>query len=81
MITACSFQLLYGRIYTFYSPKWVFLSSISLFELGSLMCGVAPSSNTFIVGRAIVGLGSAGIMSGAIILSMYIIPLRKRPMY
>ncbi|KAF4624433.1 hypothetical protein G7Y89_g13739 [Cudoniella acicularis] len=23
MITACSSQLLYGRIYTFYSPKWV----------------------------------------------------------
>ncbi|MCJ1283794.1 hypothetical protein MMC26_003125 [Xylographa opegraphella] len=79
MITACSFQLLYGRIYTFYSPKWVFLSSIGLFELGSLICGVAPTSKAFIVGRAIAGLGSAGIMGGAIILTVYIIPLRKRP--
>ena len=79
MITACSFQLLYGRIYTFYSPKWVFLSSIGLFELGSLLCGVAPSSKAFIVGRALAGLGSAGIMGGAIILTVYIIPLRKRP--
>ncbi|MCJ1437530.1 hypothetical protein MMC27_006917 [Xylographa pallens] len=81
MITACSFQLLYGRIYTFYSPKWVFLSSIGLFELGSLICGVAPSSKAFIVGRAIAGLGSAGIMGGAIILTVYIIPLRKRPIF
>ena len=81
MITACSFQLLYGRIYTFYSPKWVFLSSISLFELGSLICGVAPTSKAFIVGRAIAGLGSAGIMGGAIILTVYTIPLRKRPIF
>ncbi|MCJ1392720.1 hypothetical protein MMC18_005591 [Xylographa bjoerkii] len=79
MITACSFQLLYGRIYTFYSPKWVFLSSISIFELGSLICGVAPSSKAFIVGRAFAGLGSAGILSGALILIVCIIPLRKRP--
>jgi hypothetical protein len=81
MITGCAFQLLYGRIYTFYSPKWVFLSSVSIFELGSLICGVSQNSPTFIVGRAVAGLGSAGIFSGSIVLMVHIIPLRKRSIY
>ncbi|KAE9369208.1 major facilitator superfamily protein [Stipitochalara longipes BDJ] len=81
MTTACAFQLLYGRIYTFYSPKWVFLTSVSIFELGSLICGIARNSPMFIVGRAIAGLGSAGIFSGSIVLTLHIIPLRKRPLY
>jgi hypothetical protein len=81
MITGCAFQLLYGRIYTFYSPKWVFLTSVSIFELGSLICGISKNSLTFIVGRAIAGLSSAGIFSGSIVLTVHIIPLRKRPIY
>ena len=81
MITGCAFQLVYGRIYTFYSPKWVFLASVSIFEIGSLICGVAQNSPTFIVGRAVAGLGSAGIFSGSIVLTLHIIPLRKRPIY
>jgi MFS family permease len=81
MITGCAFQLLYGKIYTFYSPKWVFLASVAIFELGSLICAVAQNSSTFIVGRAVAGLGSAGIFSGSIVLTVHIIPLRKRPVY
>jgi len=53
LITLCAFQLIYGRIYTFYSPKWVLLSAIAIFELGSIVCGTAPSSVAFIIGRAI----------------------------
>jgi MFS family permease len=81
MLTACACQLLYGRIYTFYYPKWVFLSSIAIFELGSLICGVAPSSLAFIIGRAVAGIGSSGILSGSIVLTVYIVPLRQRPAY
>lgn len=54
---------------------------IGVFELGSLICAVAPDSPTFIVGRAIAGIGSAGIVTGAIVLLMYAAPLHKRPMY
>jgi len=81
MITGCAFQLLYGRLFTFYAPKWVFLASVTIFELGSLVCGVSQNSPTFIIGRAIAGLGSAGIMSGTIVLTVHTIPLRKRPLY
>ncbi|BAE61344.1 unnamed protein product [Aspergillus oryzae RIB40] len=81
LLTCCSFQLVFGRIYTFYSPKWVFLGAILLFEVGSVICGAAPSSTAFIVGRAIAGIGASGLMSGSVVIIVYIAPLHKRPMY
>jgi MFS family permease len=81
LLTACSFQLLLGRIYTFYNPKWVYLVAIGVFEVGSIVCAAAPNSTAFIIGRAVAGMGSAGIFSGAIILMLYTIPLEKRPSY
>jgi MFS family permease len=81
MLTLCAFQLLWGRIYTFWSPKPVFLAAILVFEIGSAVCGAAPNSIAFIVGRSIAGLGSAGIMNGAIIITMHTVPLAKRPLF
>ncbi|CAL3963081.1 unnamed protein product, partial [Diplocarpon coronariae] len=34
LITSSAFQLIYGRIYTFYTPKWCLVAAIGLFELG-----------------------------------------------
>lgn len=81
MLTMCSFQLIYGRIYTFFSLKWCFLGAITVFELGSLISGAAPSSEALIVGRAIQGLGASGIFSGALVILANSVPLRQRPMY
>lgn len=53
LICMCAFQLIFGRVYTYYSPKWVLLWSILLFEIGSAVCGSAPNSIAFIIGRAI----------------------------
>lgn len=66
MLTNCAFQLNFGKLYTFYSVKLVLLAAILLFEAGSALCGAAPNSVAFIVGRAISGLGSAGIYSGVV---------------
>jgi len=81
LLTVCSFQLLYGKFYTFWSIKKVFLTAISIFELGSLICGAAPNSVALISGRAISGLGAAGIFSGAFVIIAYNVPLPKRPFY
>ncbi|KAF8863427.1 putative HC-toxin efflux carrier [Acephala macrosclerotiorum] len=81
LLTTASFQLLFGKFYTFFSIKYVYLMAIGIFELGSLICGTAPNSIALIIGRAIAGLGSAGIFSGALIIVAYSVPLQKRPMY
>lgn len=59
--------------------KWGFLVAILIFEIGSLICAVAPSSTVLIVGRAIAGIGVAGIFSGAMVIISMTVPLQKRP--
>ncbi|KAK5451770.1 hypothetical protein LTS15_008030 [Exophiala xenobiotica] len=81
LLTMSAFMLFMGRVYKFYNPKWVYIGCVAVFELGSLVCGVAPNSTALIVGRAIAGLGSAGVMSGAITIVVYLVPLQKRPAY
>jgi MFS family permease len=80
-LSSCATQLIYGKFYTFYSIKWVYLSALFIFEVGSLICGVAPNSTALIIGRAIAGIGSAGIFSGAILIITVTVPLRQRPAY
>ncbi|AEO67052.1 uncharacterized protein THITE_2032291, partial [Thermothielavioides terrestris NRRL 8126] len=80
LTTACA-QLLFGRIYKFYDMKWAFLLSIVVFETGSAICGAAPTSTAFIIGRAIAGLGSAGIFSGCLLIMIPMIPLHRRPAF
>ena len=64
LLTTCAFQLLFGKLYTFFSIKWVYLGAIFVFEVGSVICGAAPTSVALIIGRAVAGVGSAGIFSG-----------------
>jgi len=81
MLTGCAFMLFCGKIYTLYSIKWIFLTGITVFEIGSAICGAASSSTELIVGRAIAGLGSAGIFSGAVIISVHTVSLANRPIF
>ena len=81
LLTTCAFQLFFGKLYTFFSIKWVYLGAIFIFEIGSVICGAAPTSVALIIGRAIAGIGSAGIFSGAIIIIAYAVPLVKRPIF
>lgn len=51
-----------------------------IFEVGSLVCGIAPTSTAFVVGRAIAGLGAAGIFTGASTAVAQITTLKLRPL-
>jgi MFS family permease len=84
-------------MYTFYSLKWTFLvaigkkakpklrfnthESLGIFETGSFICGIAPSSSVLIIGRAVAGIGCSGIFSGALIILANSVPLHKRPIF
>lgn len=81
MLTTAAFQLVFGRLYRFYDLRWTFIVTILIFEIGSAICGAAPNSTAFILGRAIAGLGSAGIFTGASMSIIPMVPLHKRPMF
>ncbi|KAJ5600446.1 major facilitator superfamily domain-containing protein [Penicillium hetheringtonii] len=84
-ITLGGFQAAWGKIYKYFPLKISFLISIVLFEIGSLICafllGVAPNSLALIIGRAITGVGGAGISSGAFTIIAFSAPPKQRPAY
>lgn len=59
--------------------QFSYLSFLGLFELGSLICGVAQSSKMLIVGRAVAGMGAAGMQNGGLTIISSIAPPEKRP--
>ncbi|KAL4734928.1 MFS general substrate transporter [Aspergillus similis] len=69
-----------GRLYAFYNIKWVYCASLAVFELGSIVSAVAPNSMALIIGRAVSGLGAAGLVSGTTTILSYCVSLKKQAM-
>ncbi|TGJ81906.1 hypothetical protein E0Z10_g6841 [Xylaria hypoxylon] len=80
-MTLGGFQSTSGKAFKYFPLKIVFLLSIFVFELGSLLCGVAPSSSVLILGRAVAGVGAAGIGTGAFTIVAFAAPPKKRPLF
>ena len=80
-LCACAFQFVFGKSYTLFSVKRVFLLANAISIAGSLLCGTAITSTMLVVGRAVAGLGSAGLLSGCFVILVQSIPLRRRPMF
>lgn len=80
-LCACAFQFLFGKAYKLFSIKRVFLLANGISIAGSLLCGTATTSTMLVVGRAIAGLGSAGLLSGCFVILVQSTPLRRRPMF
>jgi MFS family permease len=54
---------------------------LALFEIDSLIAGVAPTSPVLIAGRGVAGAGAAGITSGALNIIAHVTPLHRRPLF
>ena len=80
-MTIGGFQSAWGKVYKYFPLKISFLISIFIFELGSLICGVAPNSTALIVGRAIAGLDAAGIGSGTYTIIAFSASPKNRPIF
>lgn len=70
----------WGKGFRYFPLKNTFLAAFLVFEVGSLVCGVAKSANTLIVGRALAGLGGAGLSTGVLTIVSFSAPQEKRPM-
>lgn len=73
-------QPLYSRLYVV-DLKWPYIMCTVIFLVGSIMCAVAKSSNVFIAGRAISGLGGAGGFFGSLTIISTSVPLHKVPVW
>ncbi|WWC64187.1 uncharacterized protein I303_106795 [Kwoniella dejecticola CBS 10117] len=71
--------LIFSQIMTIASPRWTYLVSLAIFEAGTAICGAANSMFMLIIGRAIAGLGGAGMWNATYLIGGEIIPFEKRP--
>ncbi|KAK1143054.1 hypothetical protein N8T08_007118 [Aspergillus melleus] len=80
-LTLACFQSPWGKAYKYFPLKTTFSASVVLFEAGSLIAGVAQNNTTFIVGRAITGVGGAGITGGVYIITALSVKPTQVPVY
>ena len=80
LFTTSALQLFFGKAYSNFSIKGTYLLAVAIFELGSLVCGLAPTSTALIIGRAVAGIGGSGIFTGALTIIAHSAPLRLRPL-
>ncbi|KAH7032764.1 major facilitator superfamily-domain-containing protein [Microdochium trichocladiopsis] len=78
-LCSAALQPLSGKVFTYFSTKWSFLSFFFIFEVGSCISGAAVSSEMLIGGRAIAGLGYSGVTNGALTIIASAIAPPKRP--
>jgi MFS family permease len=69
------------RLYTAFPLKWVYVMFVFIFGIGNLVCGTARSSTVLIIGRAVVGAGSAGVFPGFGVIIRHCIPPGKRTLH
>ncbi|KAL2815031.1 efflux pump antibiotic resistance protein [Aspergillus cavernicola] len=81
LLTVTAFQPAFGSVYKTFNAKFTYLISVLVFECGSIMCAAAPSSVVFIIGRAIAGIGAAGLYQGALSIVGVTVNLERRPFY
>jgi len=78
-LTQAGFMLTYGQLLMIVPTKWVYMGAIVIFEIGSLLCGVAPSMKVLILGRAVAGMGGAGLFVSILSIIAQITRLQDRP--
>lgn len=72
---------IYGKLGDMYGRKKLFLSSIAIFLIGSILCGMSQNINELIIFRAIQGLGGGGLMALIFAIIGDIVPPRQRGRY
>jgi EmrB/QacA subfamily drug resistance transporter len=68
---------LFGKLGDLYGRKRLFLVAISLFVVGSMLCGAAQTIDQLIVFRGLQGLGAGGIGPLAMAIVADIVPARQ----
>jgi len=81
LLTSTSFQPLFGRLSDTIGRKMPYVISSVIFLLATLWCGVSQSMTSFIVARAVCGLGAGGMMAMGSIITSDLVPIEIRGVY
>jgi len=80
-VTQAAFVMPSGQILNICPSKYVAITVVTLFEIGSLVCAVAPTMNALIAGRAIQGAGAGAIFVTMMSILSQVTSLEQRPAF
>ncbi|MFB9376117.1 MDR family MFS transporter [Kineococcus gynurae] len=81
LITSTISTPLYGKLSDMYGRRPFFIAAITIFVIGSALCGIAGSMYELAGFRALQGLGAGGLMSLALTIIADIVEPRERAKY
>jgi EmrB/QacA subfamily drug resistance transporter len=81
LLTSTAATPLYGKIGDLYGRKKIFLFAITLFLIGSALCGAAQNMDELIGFRALQGVGAGGLFSLSLAIVGDIVPPADRGRY
>ncbi|GBE78990.1 Efflux pump roqT [Sparassis crispa] len=68
LLTFAGLMLFQGQLLTLAPAKYIYLCSLIVFGIGSLICAVARSFPVLIFGRAVAGTGGAGVVNAVLVI-------------
>ncbi|KAH6695438.1 major facilitator superfamily domain-containing protein [Plectosphaerella plurivora] len=71
----------FGKLYGLFDAKWLYIISCLIFNIGSAICGAAPSMDVLIFGRVLAGVGGNGMYLGVMTILSVNTSNRERPGY
>ncbi|HEX6310273.1 MAG TPA: MFS transporter, partial [Acidimicrobiia bacterium] len=70
---------LMGKLGDLYGRRRLFFTALTLFTIGSMLCGLSQSINQLLAARALQGLGGGGLGTLAMAIVADIVPARQLP--
>ncbi|EFX03213.1 major facilitator superfamily transporter multidrug resistance [Grosmannia clavigera kw1407] len=81
LISVASFAPLVGRLATIFPAGHLLLGAGICFAAGALITAYANSLSVFLLGRVIIGIGGAGVMTLSLILVLQLADRRRRGLF
>ncbi|KAI5926663.1 MFS general substrate transporter [Camillea tinctor] len=81
LLTSTAFQPLVGRVSDALGRKRPYLVTMSILALATLWCALAQSMTSFILARAVCGIGAGGSMTLGSITISDLVPIERRGTY
>lgn len=81
LLTSTAFQPIFGRLSDTIGRKTPYIFTTLVFLLATIWCALAQSMTSFIIARAVCGLGAGGMMTLGSIITSDLVPIEIRGVY
>ncbi len=66
LLTLAGLIVPFGRVADMFGPRWMYAFGFTVFMIGSLMCGLAPTLTFLLVSRVVQAIGAAMLQANSV---------------